>query len=100
MAKKSTEIVRLLESVEQLAEADQDRILKIVSLLTRVPPSVQLDTQRMLRNLLDAHPSSIVDCHEGVDELIQHLENEALAHSGPGALFKRFEHVRGSGLVN
>lgn len=100
MAKKSSEILRLVETVEQLAEADQDRILKIVSLLTRVPASVQRHTQRMLRDLLDAEPASIVECLEGVDEVIEYLENEALVHSGPAALFDRFDHVTGSGSLN
>lgn len=93
--KKSREIVRLVESVEQLAEADQDRILRIVSLLTRVPAPVQRNTQRMLRNLLDAEPVSMVDCLQGVDEVIEYLQNEALVHSGPTELFDTFEYIAG-----
>lgn len=100
LSNKSSEIVRLVETVEQLADADQDRILKIVSLLTCVPASVQRNTQRMLKNLLDADPGSILECLEGVDEVIDYLEREAIANGRAAALFDALEYVSGSGRPN
>ncbi len=93
MSQKSKEIVRLVESVEQLTDADQHRIIRIVNLLTRVPASVQRRTQRMLRELLDADPESVVECVEGIDEVIEYLENEAIVHNGPTALFESLDRI-------
>lgn len=94
-SKTSTEVVRLVESVEQLADADQHRILKLVSLLARVPPPVQRTTQHMLRSLIDTDPDSIEECEEGLDEVIEYLENEVIAHNGNGPItpFMRLEPV-------
>lgn len=97
---KSLEIARLVNSVEQLAEPDQQRILRIVSLLTRVPASVQQTTQRMLRDLLDTNPGSADECIEGVDELIEYLENEVIAHNGRLEPLETFDRLTGSGWTN
>jgi hypothetical protein len=92
-SKSSTEVARLVESVEQLAEADQHRILRLVTLLTRVPPPVQRTTRHMLRSLLDTDPDSAEECVEGLDEVIEYLENEVIAHNGPIAPFTQLQPV-------
>lgn len=93
----STEVVRLVESVEQLADADQHRILRLVSLLTCVPAPVQRTTHRMLRELLDADPASVAECVDALDEVIEYLENEVLARNGPAGSFGYFAPVPESG---
>ncbi len=74
----SEDILRLVRTVERLPREDQDKILRIVDLLSLVPLSVQNRTQRMLRELLNKHPASKRDCVAGVDELIEYLEDNAL----------------------
>jgi hypothetical protein len=75
----SEEVLQLVNTVERLAADDQERILKIVSLLTLVPSAVQQETQRMLKNLIDRNPRSMFDCVNGVDEVIEYLEDSVLA---------------------
>jgi hypothetical protein len=75
----SAEVLELVNTVERLAAEDQERILRIVSLLTRVPSAAQQETQRMLKALIDRNPRSMFDCVHGVDELIEYLENSVLA---------------------
>jgi recombinational DNA repair protein RecR len=74
-ASLSEEVLDLVSTVERLAAEDQERILRIVSLLTRVPSAAQQETQRMLKALIDRNPRSMFDCVHGVDEVIEYLEN-------------------------
>lgn len=73
------DIMRLVQTVERLATKDQERILRIVSLLALVPPSVQRTTHRMLKDLLAASPGTMHECVTGVDEVIEYLEDNLLA---------------------
>jgi hypothetical protein len=70
----SEDVLRLVRTVERLPREDQDKILRIVDLLSLVPRSVQNTTQRMLRELLDKDPVSKTECVAGVDDLIEYLE--------------------------
>ena len=86
MSKSSTvsvseEVLALVHTVERLAAEDQERILTIVNLLTLVPSAAQQETQRMLKKLIDRNPRSMFDCVNGVDEVIEYLEDCILATS-------------------
>jgi hypothetical protein len=70
----SDEVLRLVRIVEGLPRRDQDKILHLVDLLSLVPASVQNESQRMLRDLLDTEPASQLECAAGVDEVIEYLE--------------------------
>jgi hypothetical protein len=71
----SRDVMRLVRTVEKLPLEDQDKILRIVDLLSLVPLAVQHRTQTMLRALLDADPESKHECVAGVDEVIAYLES-------------------------
>lgn len=73
------DVMRLVKTVERLAAEDQERILRIVSLLTLVPPAVQRKTHQMLKDLLDTAPDTMDECVTGVDEVIEYLEDNLLA---------------------
>ena len=70
----SEEVLRLVRTVERLPREDQDKILRIVDLLSLVPVSVQDRTQQMLRELLASAPASKSECVAGVDDVIEYLE--------------------------
>jgi hypothetical protein len=74
----SEEVLQLVHTVERLGTDDQERILRIVSLLTLVPSAVQRRTQRMLKELIERNPRSMFDCVNGVDEVIEYLEDSIL----------------------
>jgi hypothetical protein len=71
----SSDVMRLVRTVEKLPLEDQDKILRIVDLLSLVPLPVQHRTQTMLRALLDSDPESKRECVAGVDEVISYLES-------------------------
>lgn len=71
----SEDVLRLVRTVERLPREDQDKILRIVDLLSLVPISVQDRTQQMLRDLLADEPASKHECVAGIDEVIQYLES-------------------------
>jgi hypothetical protein len=70
----SEDVLRLVRTVERLPLEDQNKILRIVDLLSLVPISVQDKTQKMLRELLDSAPASRTDCVLGIDDVIGYLE--------------------------
>lgn len=83
----SSDVSRLVQTVEKLPMEDQNKIMRIVDLLTLVPLPVQHRTQVMLRTLLDRAPSSKRECFAGVDEVIEYLErNVALTREKRAAL--------------
>jgi hypothetical protein len=70
----------LVQTVERLPLEDQEKILRIVDLLSLVPVGVQDRTQRMLRELLARGLTSKDECVAGVDDVIEYLErNVALS---------------------
>lgn len=71
----SRDVMRLVRTVEKLPFEDQDKIMRIVDLLSLVPLAVQHRTQSMLRTLLDSDPTSKSECMAGMDELISYLES-------------------------
>ena len=77
----SEDVLRLVRTVERLPSEDQDKILRMVDLLTLVPLSVQHRTQRMLRDLLARRPGTKGECVAGVDDLIAYLELHATTSS-------------------
>ena len=58
----SEDVLRLVRTVERLPSEDQDKILRMVDLLTLVPLRVQNTTQRMLRELLERQPDTKSEC--------------------------------------
>jgi len=70
----SEEVLRVVHKVERLPREDQDKILKMVDLLTLVPVDVRDESQRMLRELLAREPSTKTECVAGLDEVIAYLE--------------------------
>jgi hypothetical protein len=70
----SEDVLRLVRTVERLPSEDQDKILRMVDLLTLVPLSVQNRTQRMLRELLEKQPDTKTECVAGVDDVLAYLE--------------------------
>mgnify|MGYP003575725760 CR=1 FL=1 len=75
----SKDVVRLVRTVERLPSEDQDKILRMVDLLTLVPLSVQQRTQRMLRELLEHQPDTKRECVARVDDVLAYLESNASA---------------------
>jgi hypothetical protein len=77
----SEDVLRLVRTVERLPHEDQDKILRMVDLLTLVPLPVQNRTQRMLRELLERHPDTKRECVAGVDDVLDYLERNAVSTS-------------------
>ena len=77
----SEDVLRLVRTVERLPSEDQDKILRMVDLLTLVPLQVQNRTQRMLRELLERKPDTKRECVAGVDDVLAYLERNAAAGS-------------------
>jgi len=75
----SEDVLRLVRTVECLPSEDQDKILRMVDLLTLVPLPVQYRTQRMLRELLERQPHTKRECVAGVDDVLAYLERNAAA---------------------
>jgi hypothetical protein len=75
----SEDVWRLVRTVERLPVEDQDKILRMVDLLTLVPISVQHRTQRMLRELLERQPDTKRECVAGVDDVLAYLERNVAA---------------------
>jgi hypothetical protein len=75
----SEDVLRLVRTVERLPSDDQDKILRMVDLLTLVPLHVQNRTQRMLRELLERQPDTKRECVAGVDDVLAYLERNAAA---------------------
>ena len=75
----SEDVLRLVRTVERLPSEDQDKILRMVDLLTLVPLPVQHRTQRMLRELLERQPNTKSECVAGVDDVLAYLERNAAA---------------------
>ena len=73
----SKDVLRLVRTVERLPSEDQDKILRMVDLLTLVPLPVQDRTQRMLRELLERKPDTKSECVAGVDDVLAYLERNA-----------------------
>ena len=75
----SEDVLRLVRTVERLPSEDQDKILRMVDLLTLVPVRVQNRTQHMLRELLERQPDTKRECVAGVDDVLAYLERNAAA---------------------
>jgi hypothetical protein len=78
----SDDVLRLVRTVERLPSEDQDKILRMVDLLTLVPLTVQHRTQRMLRELLERQPNTKRECVARVDDVLAYLERNASASEG------------------
>ncbi len=92
----SEDVLRLVRTVERLPQEYQDKILRIVDLLSLVPVSVQDRTQQMLRELLAKIPTSKSECVAGVDDVIEYLEhNIAMSAEHRGLLGQLDSGLRG-----
>lgn len=70
----SQAVMNLVRTVGRLPAEDQDRILRVVSLLTIAPGSVQKHSKHMLHELLSTEPTSRLDCVAELDDIIGYLE--------------------------
>lgn len=68
------EILTLVRTVAGLPRADQNRLLRLVDLLSLAPFSIQQQSHERLRHLIDANPQSKLECVDGLDDLIEFLE--------------------------
>jgi hypothetical protein len=89
----SDDVRRLVRTVERLPVEDQDKILRMVDLLTLVPVSVQNRTQRMLRELLERAPDTKRECVAGVDDVLAYLEHNAASTTRARTSATRLELV-------
>lgn len=89
----SKDVLRLVRTVERLPSEDQDKILRMVDLLTLVPLQVQNRTQRMLRELLERQPDTKRECVAGVDDVLAYLERNAAMGSQTRSSVTHFEYA-------
>lgn len=68
------EILKLVRTVAGLPRDDQNRILRLVDLLSLAPFSVQQRSHERLRELIGTNPQSKLECVDGIDDLIDFLE--------------------------
>jgi hypothetical protein len=87
----SDDVLRLVRTVERLPSEDQDKILRMVDLLTLVPLTVQNRTQRMLRELLERQPDTKRECVARVDDVLAYLERNAASGSRQRDSVTRFD---------
>jgi hypothetical protein len=87
----SDDVLRLVRTVERLPSEDQDKILRMVDLLTLVPLTVQNRTQRMLRDLLEQQPNTKRECVARVDDVLAYLERNATSGSQQRDSVARFD---------
>jgi hypothetical protein len=87
----SDDVLRLVRTVERLPSEDQDKIIRMVDLLTLVPLTVQHRTQRMLRELLETQPNTKRECVARVDDVLAYLESNAASASHRHESVTRFE---------
>jgi hypothetical protein len=90
----SEDVLRLVRTVERLPSEDQDKILRMVDLLTLVPLPVQHRTQRMLRELLERQPDTKSECVAGVDDVLAYLERNAAMAGQPRNRVARIEFAQ------
>ena len=91
----SDDVRRLVRTVERLPVEDQDKILRMVDLLTLVPVPVQHRTQRMLRELLEREPNTKRECVAGVDDVLAYLERNVASTTRVRTGATRLEVVDG-----
>ena len=89
----SEDVLRLVRTVEHLPSEDQDKILRMVDLLTLVPLQVQNRTQRMLRELLERQPDTKRECVAGVDDVLAYLERNAAMSSHTRSSVTQFAYA-------
>ena len=89
----SEDVLRLVRTVERLPVEDQDKILRMVDLLTLVPVPVQHRTQRMLRALLEREPDTKRECVAGVDDVLAYLESNIGSSKGKRSAITRLAIV-------
>ena len=92
----SKDVLRLVRTVERLPSEYQDKIMRIVDLLSLVPPSVQDRTQRMLREFLASDPLSKRECSAGVDGVIEYLEQNIAMSAEQRGVLSQLDYALGA----
>lgn len=95
----SKDVLRLVHTVERLPTEYQDKIMRIVNLLSLVSPSVQDRTQRMLREFLASEPLSKDECSEGVDGIIEYLERNIALSAEQRGVLSRLDYAQGEKIL-
>lgn len=92
----SEDVMKLVRTVERLPREDQEKIMRIVDLLSLVPISVQDKTQQMLRDLLARGPTSKHECVAGVDDVLDYLERNVTISKDVRGSSSRFGYALGA----
>jgi hypothetical protein len=73
-AARSLGVTDLVDTVERLGSGDQERMLKVVILLSHAPRQIQKITQSMLKELLEEPPQTAGECAAEIDAVIDFLK--------------------------
>ncbi len=71
----SDTVLNLVRTVGRLPREDQDRILRVVNLISHAPTNVRQNSQRMIRELVSDEPVSRIDCVAELEIIISYLES-------------------------
>lgn len=88
----SEDVLRVVHKVERLPREDQDKILRMVDLLTLVPLEIRDESQRMLRELLARDPSTKSECVAGLNHVISYLERHVPRSARHRSLLAKPKH--------
>ena len=88
----SEDVLRVVHKVERLPREDQDKILKMVDLLTLVPVDVRDESQRMLRELLARDLSTKSECVAGLNGVIDYLERNVPQSARHQSFLAKLKH--------
>ena len=70
----SNTVLNLVRTVGRLPVEDQDKILRVVSLISHAPTTAQNHSKRMLKALVSEEPESRLDCVTELEDIISYLE--------------------------
>ncbi len=70
----SDSVLDLVRTVGKLPPEDQDRILRVVSLMSCAPRNIQQNSRRMLHALISEEPASRLACVAELEVIINYLE--------------------------
>jgi len=67
-------ILKLVRTFMGLPRDDQNRLLRLIDMLSMAPLAAQQRGHELLRELIDSNPQSKLECVDGIEELIEYLE--------------------------
>jgi hypothetical protein len=75
---RTDEMLKLVRTVAGLPRDDQNRLLRLVDLLSLAPFSVQRRSHERLREIIASNPQSKLECVDGIEDLIEYLERSVV----------------------